>query len=73
MEEFFPAGNLRIDLVIGEPCCPLGAPGGEDFGGERVGHAPGYEDHAAVLCPVRETALGDEKAVVGVEEFHGGK
>ena len=70
MEAIFPAGIFGVNVSSCKPGIPLVAPSSENVAWKRVVHAPCDENDAPILCPVRQSALGDEEIVVGVEEFH---
>lgn len=70
MEAIFPAGIFGVNVSSYKPSIPLVAPSSENVAWKRVVHTPCDENDASILCPVRQSALGDEEIVVGVEEFH---
>lgn len=59
-----------IDAVDIEPAIAIRPPTFENILRHGVRRAPGDEDHGAVLCSMRQLALGDEQLVVRIEETH---
>lgn len=66
-----PAFLRGINAVDVQPTIPIRTPAFENIFGHRIRRAPGDEDHAAVLRPVRQPSLGDEQLVGRVEKAHG--
>jgi len=66
----FPAFLRGIDAVEIKPAIAIRTPAFENVLRDRVRRAPGDEDHAAILSPMRQFSLRDEQLVVRIKETH---
>lgn len=65
-----PALLQRVDAVQVKPAISFRPPAIEDIPGHGIHRAPGDENYASILRPVRQPPLGDEPFVRRIKESH---